>query len=156
MKKKFSKILGVGLTLVLVFALTAGFSLPVGASPDENEWETFDYPIQGEDGGWFYEPAITGVIAIDQAINGDLYAYVDGLDDVFLSTDGGRSWSQTDYVADVADHVSADVPDNRSDCANYRSYRAKHVALYVANQISAYVASYGTNSAGNGPDCSHN
>jgi len=101
MKRKFSKILGVGLTLVMVLAMTAGFSLPAGASPDENEWSTFDYPTQGEDGGWFYDPTITGIRAIDQAINGDLYAYVNGLADLFLSTDGGRSWSETDYAVDL-------------------------------------------------------
>ncbi|GAJ12195.1 unnamed protein product, partial [marine sediment metagenome] len=62
--------------LVLVASMMA-FALPASASPDENEWSTFDYPEEGAPGDWFYDPAITAVGPMAQAINGDLFAYVE-------------------------------------------------------------------------------
>jgi len=101
MKTKFSKILGVGLTLVMVLALTAGFALPAGASPDENAWSRLAYPAEGEVGGFFYDETITeGPGPIAQAIDGTLYAYVEigaGVEQIVKSTDGGHSWALTLY-----------------------------------------------------------
>ncbi len=103
MKSKISKIMGVAVTLAMVLSLTAGFAAaPAAASPDEtlNEWYTFDYPVEGADGDWFYSPDIQRVGEITEAINGDLYvyAYIGGAsDEILKSEDGGRTWALTKY-----------------------------------------------------------
>ena len=77
MKNKIHKILGVGLTLMIALALVAGFALPAGAAVEKlNEWYKFDYPEEGEDGDWFYDPTIGSVGPVAEAINEDLYAAV--------------------------------------------------------------------------------
>jgi len=123
MKNKIHKILGVGITLVIAMALVMGFVAPVAASPGEtiNEWYTFDYPAEGAAGDWFRmgswdnDERINKIGPIAEAINGDLYTYVelmwpsdDGDDHIFKSEDGGRSWADTGYtdveVCGVDDH----------------------------------------------------
>ena len=104
MKNKMKGVLGVALTLVLLVSLCA-FAAPVAADPaeDDNEWETFAYPFPGWLGGYFYDDAITAVGPIDQAINGDLYAYAADAtapavaNDIFKSTDGGRTWTVSEH-----------------------------------------------------------
>jgi hypothetical protein len=109
MKTKLSKILGIGFALVLVASLLL-FAIPVAAGPYEdlepvppNMWLGFD-PTPGLLGAWFFDPAITQVGPLAQAIDGDIYAYVagtnatpptynPGTEDIFKSTDGGRTWS---------------------------------------------------------------
>ncbi len=79
MKSKISKIMGVAVTLAMVLSLTAGFAAaPAAASPDEtiNEWYQFDYPVEGEDGGWFYDPSILADGKITEAIDDTLYVSV--------------------------------------------------------------------------------
>jgi hypothetical protein len=91
----------------MVLSLAVAFTAPAAASPAEtiNEWYKFDYPAAGSEGDWFRQG--TGVEEIDavreitQAINGDLYVYVELgktlTSHIFKSTDGGRSWEDTDY-----------------------------------------------------------
>ncbi len=43
MKSKISKIMGMGLALVLIVSLMV-FALPASADPDENKWSAFTYP----------------------------------------------------------------------------------------------------------------
>ena len=58
MKSKILKILGVGLTLVLVVSLTIAIAAPVSAG--ENEWSSPAKPAKaGSDGDWFYSGNIT-------------------------------------------------------------------------------------------------
>jgi len=101
LKNKISKILGLGLTLVIALALVMGFVAPVAASPGEtiNEWYKFGYPEPGADGDWFRDASITRVGPIAEAINGDLYAYatVGSEYKLFKSDDGGRTWAATGY-----------------------------------------------------------
>ena len=116
MKNRISKILGLGLAVVLALALVAGFAVPVAASPDENEWEKFDYPDAGEDGDWFRDADIAAVGPMAEAINGDLYTYadvtIDGVDDhLFKSEDGGRTWATTGYDEIDLDPSTATVID---------------------------------------------
>ena len=120
MKSKILKILGVGLTLGMVFSLVAGM-LPVAAADDDdyndNEWSLFEYPLEGEDGDWFRQAPGDPIMMIGpmaQATNGDIYTYVwidededcchdtgydttFGEDKIFKSTDGGRTWAETGY-----------------------------------------------------------
>jgi hypothetical protein len=80
MKNRILKILGVAVTLAMVLSLAVGFvSAPAAsANPGEtlNEWYTFDYPVEGEDGGWFMEHSIQQVGEITEAIDGTLYTHV--------------------------------------------------------------------------------
>jgi hypothetical protein len=116
MKNRIFKIMGVAVTLAMVLTLTAAFfAPPAAANPAEtlNEWYTFNYPKAGSAGDWFRQGTTTDVEKIDevreitQAINGDLYAYVQlGLthtNQIFKSTDGGHTWAETNYSATTAD-----------------------------------------------------
>jgi photosystem II stability/assembly factor-like uncharacterized protein len=119
-KSKILKILGVGLTLGMVFSLVAGV-FPVAAADDDdyndNEWSLFEYPLAGEDGDWFRQDPDDPIMMIGpmaEATNGDIYVYVwidededcchdqgydttFGEDKIFKSTDGGRTWAETGY-----------------------------------------------------------
>ena len=119
MKRKIFKILGVAITLGIVLSLVFA-GLPVNAAVEKiNEWYTFDYPVAGSAGDWFRQG--TGSEAIDaigpmaEAINGDLYAYVElGVgytDHLFKSTDGGRTWAATGYEElDIVPDIEGDPP----------------------------------------------
>ncbi len=100
---KILKILGVGVTIAMVFSLgIALMATPVSADPDE--WSTYDLPDQGEDGNYFWDNTIdAGPGPIDMDIDGNLWAYVSiGADeDLVMSSDGGRSWDVTDYNDDT-------------------------------------------------------
>jgi photosystem II stability/assembly factor-like uncharacterized protein len=116
MKNKILKILGVAVTVAMVLTLAAGFAAaPVAANPGEtlNQWYTFDYPKAGSAGDWFRQGTKDDTERIDtigpiaQAINGDLYAYVELKDSstsqIFKSEDGARTWTETNYYKLPAD-----------------------------------------------------
>jgi len=103
MKNKITKIMGVVFALVLISSMMA-FALPTSAAPYTplvplgNMWTGFT-TTPGFFGSYFYDPAITKVGPIAEAINGDLFAYVRNAtapgpytDELFKSTDGGRTW----------------------------------------------------------------
>jgi hypothetical protein len=107
MKSKLKGVMGIGFALVLVASLML-FAIPTAAGPYDdleavppNMWVA-ETPTPGVAGNWFFDPSITQVGPLAQAINGDLYAYVagtaatpnnPGTDDIFKSTDNGRTWS---------------------------------------------------------------
>jgi hypothetical protein len=101
MKRKMKGVLVVVLAFVMLASLAVGLAaVPASASPGNLEWETYNLPVEGARGGWFMDSRIEYVGPIAQAINGDLYAAVGYYDeswnyynDIFKSTDGGRSWS---------------------------------------------------------------
>ncbi|HEY92292.1 MAG TPA: hypothetical protein G4O17_00910, partial [Dehalococcoidia bacterium] len=98
MKKKITKIWGIGLTFVMVVSLMLiAAPTPVAAAdPVINEWDKADFPKMGEDGDWFWDPDIASVGPIAEAINGDLYAYASMVDVVGTLTqvgDGTAEWS---------------------------------------------------------------
>jgi hypothetical protein len=95
------------LALGLLVLGLLGLSLPVSAEPDIVEWSEVKLPAEGRLGGW--------VLALDSdirylslATDGTLYAYkLEGTTHRLMkSTDGGRTWSETDYegeaIADIA------------------------------------------------------
>lgn len=115
MKKKISKIMGIGLAFVLLASLLT-FAIPVSAGPYDSlspmpntwfgHWPTPSGPTTNTTDQWFFDPAITKVGPIAQAydIDGDgvatLYAYVANAtgasvdpDEIFTSKDNGRTWS---------------------------------------------------------------
>ena len=96
MKRKLHKILGVSLTLVLMVSLSFGLvAAPAGA--DDLEWSKMSFPKAGSDGDWFRDADIDGVGPFAQAIDGTLYAFVDGENTLMKSDDSGLTWSETDY-----------------------------------------------------------
>jgi len=114
LKSKISKIMGMGLTFVLLVSLMV-FALPASADPGENEWSKFAYPAPA----WFNDPGITAVGPMAQAIDdGPLYAYVEhGANDIFKSVDGGRTWTVSavpDYYigGPVVDMVCSELSED--------------------------------------------
>jgi len=105
LKRKIRKILGVTLTMVMVLTLAVAFSAPVMAA--EEEWDLFDVPAVAADSDWFMDDDIVGFGAFAKATDGTLYLYMDSaaaapiIDDLYISTDEGRTWSATDYKADL-------------------------------------------------------
>jgi hypothetical protein len=107
MKTKLTKIFGVAFALVLVASMLV-FAIPASAGAYQNlapalpnTWQGFP-PQPSALGSWFFDPAITQVGPVAEAINGDIYAYVagtaatpnnPGTNDIFKSTDGGRTWT---------------------------------------------------------------
>jgi len=104
MKKKISKLFGVGLAVILLSSLF-GFAVPVSAAaplPTINAWDTFDYPVAGNTGGWFWDPDIRELGPMDKALNGDIYVYARVANEpagsyhkILRSTNGGRSWTDS-------------------------------------------------------------
>jgi len=139
MKKKIARILGVGLTLVMVLSLTVALAPVVSADPDENEWSKFTIPEQGSDGDWvlanyFYEYD-TGAWTDDDrigplamSIDGTLYCQAYGLDVgpdrpaliegansfLFKSEDGGYTWDDVGKVKGD-DRVIVDIACSTTD-----------------------------------------
>ena len=115
MKRKIRKILGVTLTLVMVLTLAVAFSAPVMAA--EEEWDLFDVPAVAGAGDWFMDDDIVGFGAFAKATDGTLYLYMDNVvaatadDDLFISTDEGRTWSATDYQADLFPGATVAIVD---------------------------------------------
>ena len=103
MKTKISRILGVGLALIMVLTMAGAF-LPakVEAAPlpaiSGNVWSQFAFPQAGAAGGFFRDAGIATVGPFAKAINGDLYAFVTfagaPVNRLLKSTNGGRSWTQ--------------------------------------------------------------
>ena len=114
MKSKIFKILGLGLTLVMVVSLTIAMAAPVSAG--ENEWTSPAVPAkEGADGDWLWSDNITdGPGPLTKAIDGTLYCFarigIQGEAHVFQSTDDGRSWDKTDYFKDLSSELDPFVP----------------------------------------------
>lgn len=106
--KRILKILGVALTLAMVFSLGAIFTAaPVAA--DDDEWSAYDLPLADADGDWFMDDAITTVGPIVRDIDGYFWAYVEqgaDTDEIYKSLDTeGRTWDLTMY-SDATDGVA--------------------------------------------------
>jgi hypothetical protein len=111
MKNRIFKILGVAITLAMVLTLAAAFSAPVAANPGEtlNEWYTFDYPAEGEDGGWFYSPDIMADGKITEAIDGTLYVHVQFcIPDATFDVDTG-TLTITEFGTSETGTITADI-----------------------------------------------
>jgi hypothetical protein len=119
MKKKLTKIMGIGFALLLVASMLL-FAIPAAAGAYDplvpipsNMWIEFT-PTYGVFGAWFYSQDIEQVGPVARAINGDIYVHVtnatspgagpatplnptcsiDSNDhDIFKSVDNGRTWS---------------------------------------------------------------
>jgi len=130
MKKKLTKIIGIGFALVLVASMML-FAIPAAAGPYldlapqlPNMWAGFA-PTPSAFGAWFFDPAITQVGPLAKAINGDIYAYVagtaatptaqnPGTNDIFKSIDGGHTWTVSTipfYFVNSAFAATASVKD---------------------------------------------
>jgi hypothetical protein len=101
MKNKIYKIMGVALVAMLLASLTVGLAAPAAADPGTLKWSKMVFPADGFNGSYFRDTGITGIGPIAKAIDGSLFAYVPGLNDIFKSTDGGRTWKETKFKAAV-------------------------------------------------------
>lgn len=109
MKKKMYKTLGVALTVMLLASLTVGLAATPAAAGD-GAWTKFPYPRPGALSGYTLVPVDTsdaskwaaGPALLERAIDGTLYAYWDvgETDDLYKSTDEGRSWSRCSSSTD--------------------------------------------------------
>ena len=105
MKKKLTKILGVGLTVMLLASLVV-VTAPAAANPTDDAWETLTMPSTS----YKYSGFVAGPIA--QAIDGTLFAYCSYKTPIFgtsylkKSTDDGHKWSdkgkQLAAIVDIA------------------------------------------------------
>jgi len=111
MKNKIFKILGAGLTLVMVVSLTIAMAAPVSAG--ENEWTSPAVPAkEGADGDWLWSSDIDeGPGPLTRAIDGTFYCYamigIGAETHVFKSTDDARTWDKTDYYKDLDDEMGS-------------------------------------------------
>ncbi len=94
------------LGLLLLVGLL-GSSPPVSAEADVVEWSRVKIPAEGKLGGWVLALG-SDIQYLSLAIDGTLYAYkLEGTTHHLMkSTDGGRTWSETEYeggaIADIA------------------------------------------------------
>jgi hypothetical protein len=125
--KKLSKILGVVVALTMLLS-TFAFSTPVAA--DDEDWSLFTLPDIGAASDYFMDTAITGFGALAQATDGTLYLPVGGVGyaDLFISTDDGRTWEETDFFADTAGGPIVDIACYGEDADT----------VYVADATNVY------------------
>ncbi len=83
----------VGLLLLLSLLGSISPPTPAVADPDEVQWSRVKSPTEGKAGNWVLANG-SDVEHLTIAIDGTLYAYVNGLTyTLYKSTDEGRSWS---------------------------------------------------------------
>ena len=104
MKTKLPKILSLLLTVVLLASLMIGAAVTPAAAGGE-AWTTMSYPRAAGLGGYIVGPALgvtAGTGPMEMAVDGTLYAYWDiaETDDLYKSTDGGRTWSRCSTSTD--------------------------------------------------------
>ncbi|MCD6453020.1 MAG: hypothetical protein J7K77_01870, partial [Dehalococcoidales bacterium] len=128
-KKKFSKILGVAVTAVVTMSMVFA-AIPVQAA--EEAWSLYTLPATGAAGDYFMDNNIAGLGPVAKAIDDTLYMYVAGVgyNDLFKSTDGGRTWEDTDWAldADVTPAAIVDIACSPTDADT----------LYVATAANVY------------------
>jgi len=127
MKRRFSKILSVALTLSLVLTMAAAFTPTALAAPDADKWSKVTFPDEGSNGDYFMsgQPVDDGPGPMAMAIDGTLFCYWDpgtGLGNntnMFKSTDGGRTWDDvggsTDPLASADCIVDIECSDIDAD-----------------------------------------
>ena len=117
MKKKFSKILGVALAFVIVFALSVSFIPAVSASSNSNVWAKYSIPT---DDDWQLAPSPGPLMdrgPFDIAIDGTIYTYaqVDNDCTLFKSTDDGYNWSKCGTSGHAAEDIVVDIACSPDD-----------------------------------------
>jgi len=134
MKKKYSRILGVALALMLLASLF-GFAVPVSAQVNPGAWTPLLLPAPGAPGNYVYNPTATPFTAaqfITKGIDGALYCHNnDGsaaTSNLYKSTDDGRSWSRV--AVNLVNIVLVDIVCSSTD-ANI---------VYVASATTVYVS----------------
>jgi len=124
--KKLSKILGVVVALVMILSTTMVLTTPVAA--DDEDWSLFTLPDIGAASDYFMDTVINGFGALAQATDGTLYLPVGGYADLFISTDDGRTWEETDFFADTGGGPIVDIACYSEDADT----------VYVADATNVY------------------
>jgi len=97
--------------LFFIFTLLFMPSAPPVTAAEEVIWRQVDTPLEGEAGGWLLADG-SDINCLAAADNGRLYAAVSGLaSSLFMSDDGGCSWSPVGGVTDAIIDVEADALD---------------------------------------------
>lgn len=93
MKKKFSRILGVALTIVVLVSLMVGGAAPVSAAA--LGWTAVTLPATGVAGGWVIGPVGANIVRIAVSPDGGTLWAVDNsaAPFIYISTDGGYKWT---------------------------------------------------------------
>jgi len=97
--------------ITLVALLTLLGSTPAVAAPDEVKWSRVKSPAEGKRGDWMLASG-SDVQHLTMAVDGTLYCYANPSGTsytLFESTDGGYSWSYTDYDKAIAALVGSDT-----------------------------------------------
>ena len=102
-------------SVLLLLGLLGSITTPAVATPDEVKWSEVNIPAEGKLGDWVLASG-SDVQHLTMAINGSLYCYANPSGTsytLFKSTDGGYSWSYTDYdkaiVALAGSSIDADI-----------------------------------------------
>jgi len=124
MKKKFSRILGVGLTFVLLASLMA-FAAPVSAGT--LSWSAFS-PVPSSTNEVLEE---CDVVDIGVSGDGDTIYAVGGAALIYKSTNRGLTWSTIATTADTDADLVAVAPDN-DDIVAYADTASANLTVYVS------------------------
>ncbi len=102
---------------------------PAVAAPDEVEWSRVNIPAEGAGGDWVLADG-SDIQHLTMAIDGTLYLYVDGAgyNNLYKSTDEGRTWTVTNYATDFPGAGAVDIACSSEDADT----------LYVADAANVY------------------
>ncbi len=118
------------LALILLLSLVGStIPTPATATPDMVEWSRVSIPTEGKLGNWVLADG-SDVQHLTMAIDGTLYLYVVGVgyNDLYKSTDEGRSWTVTNYATDFPGAGAVDIACSSEDADT----------LYVADAANVY------------------
>ncbi len=125
-KRRFPLALALILLLSLLGSTT---STPATATPGVVEWSRVSIPAEGKPGNWVLA-AGSDVQHLTMAIDGTLYLYVAGAgyNNLYKSTDEGRTWAVTGYATDFPGAGVVDIAGSGEDADT----------LYVADAANVY------------------
>ena len=135
--------------LVLLFIVISSLILlshPLEASHEVVKWFRLNIPSQGKAGGWVLASG-SDVKHLALAIDGTLYAYVEGLPStLYKSADGGSSWSPVGGVDDVIVAIATSPADPNV------IYYATESSVYKSTDAGSSFFKLGGNPGGAGSD----
>jgi len=146
MKGKMKGVFGIALVVMLLASLTVGLAAaPAGAASSNLKFTTLELPKVGPDGDYWASPG-SDVGPIARTPDGNILfaGLYDGTDwQVVKSTDGGYSWTATDYYDDVVDDTTGynDTTDI-VDIVTSPEY-ADDTTLAVATKDFVYISQEG-------------
>lgn len=147
MKKKITRIVGVAISLVLVCSLAIALAPAapvneVSADPGSGIWTKFPTPRSGALSDYLMTSTSNTQVGpgpVAQAIDGTLYVYWDvgEVDDLYKSTDNGRTWGRCSSSTDEMPSMTiVDIACSRQD-ANILYVASTANTIYRSNDAGA-------------------